>query len=481
MKLLEAELVVFDLDGTLIDSAGDLQQAVNHIFSLHGFPTLAEEVVGSFIGHGIDNLVIKSLKHVKKYQDLKDKEVFDICLQIKTSYEKDCLSKTILCDGALELLETLSFIGKKLVVCTNKPEKIANKILTGLGIGKFFDFVVGGDTCGVLKPDPTVLQFILDKSGFSNSECVFIGDSKTDAVLANSCNVPIVIVATGYKQDKIPEYSILINTINQFLGILKSKTPENDGLEAVMFDVDGTLVSNEEYHLKAFNESFLNANISWVWDDELYTRLLSVTGGLERMKFYQNTYLPENEWMEENVLKKIHLFKTEIYCKFVSEGFLKPREGVVELMKECKKMGLKIAIVTTTSAKNVTILLDRVFDLKEEWFDCIVSGESVKNKKPSMDSYVYALNKLGVCANNCIAIEDSSNGYIASRDAGIKSVITVNNYTVNDNFYDADFIVKSLKINQDSSNILCFPDLLGDCYNKSRFIDLEMLKNYVLK
>ncbi len=216
-------------------------------------------------------------------------------------------------------------------------------------------------------------------------------------------------------------------------------------LKALIFDVDGTLADTErDGHRVAFNQAFQAANLDWDWSIELYGKLLAITGGKERIRHYLEQYNPTFEAPTDltSFIAGLHAAKTEHYCQLLAEGRIPLRTGVERLLQEARDAGLRLAIATTTTMPNVTVLLEQTLGKESlEWFDVIAAGDIVPAKKPAPDIYVYVLEKMGWAAQDCLALEDSENGLISAAQADLKTVITINDYTRNHNFEGAALVL----------------------------------------
>lgn len=203
-------------------------------------------------------------------------------------------------------------------------------------------------------------------------------------------------------------------------------------LKALIFDVDGTLAETEAYHLQAFNCAFKEAGVPWIWGRDLYMSLLSVTGGKERLKHFAARY--DTSFLEtpdiEAKIADLHKLKTKHYSRLVESENSALRPGVERLIREAKREGLRLAIATTTTRSNVTSLLTENFGEDGlDLFEVISASDSAPTKKPAPDVYLYALNKLGLGPENCIAFEDSQNGLLSATAAGIKTIVTPSFFT----------------------------------------------------
>jgi beta-phosphoglucomutase-like phosphatase (HAD superfamily) len=213
-------------------------------------------------------------------------------------------------------------------------------------------------------------------------------------------------------------------------------------LKALIFDVDGTLAETERRgHRIAFNWAFAETGLDWVWDEALYGELLAVTGGKERLRHFITAHGPEVPVADAELdacIENLQALKTRHYIALVESSGIPARPGVIRLMKEALDAGLRLAIATTTTADNVYALLSGSFGPgAPEWFEVIGAGDIVANKKPAPDIYYYVLAELGLAAEECLAIEDSENGILASKGAGIPTIIAVNDYTAGQDFTGA--------------------------------------------
>jgi len=230
-------------------------------------------------------------------------------------------------------------------------------------------------------------------------------------------------------------------------------------LKAVIFDVDGTLADTERNgHRIAFNSAFADAGLDWQWSEELYGKLLAVTGGKERIRYYLDEF--NNSFQRpadiDTFIAGLHAAKTDHYKTLISSGAIPLRSGVHRLLKEAKAAGLRLGIATTTTPDNVTALIESTLGAGAlSWFDVIAAGDVVAAKKPAPDIYNWAMDKMGLEAESCLAIEDSRNGLLSALSAGIKSVlITVNGYTESEEFSGAGLVVSHLGERDDPSRVI---------------------------
>jgi len=221
-----------------------------------------------------------------------------------------------------------------------------------------------------------------------------------------------------------------------------------EGLKALIFDVDGTLADNErDGHRVAFNLAFRGAGLNWEWDVPTYDHLLEVFGGKERLRHYIEVYEPDFEPPGglDVFIRDIHAEKTRHYMDLLKSGAIPLRPGVERLLREARAEGLKLAVASTTTPGNVTVLLrETVGPEGVNWFDVIAAGDMVERKKPAPDVYLLALERLGLDAADCLAIEDAEAGLASARAAGLATVITVNGATAHQSFEGALLVVDHL-------------------------------------
>lgn len=218
-------------------------------------------------------------------------------------------------------------------------------------------------------------------------------------------------------------------------------------LASLIFDVDGTIAETEETHRQSFNHAFTQEGLNWHWSRELYNELLAVTGGQERIRHYIDHHSPAFSKPDclSDFIENLHRVKTRKFHEALSSGRIPLRPGVKRLIHEMRDAGVRLGIATTTTHSNVTTLLETSLDpVASGWFDVIAAGNVVPRKKPAADVYHYILQELGEDPGVCLVIEDSQNGLRAALGAGLKTVITVSQYTQSHDFSGASLVVDHL-------------------------------------
>jgi HAD superfamily hydrolase (TIGR01509 family) len=241
-------------------------------------------------------------------------------------------------------------------------------------------------------------------------------------------------------------------------------------LQALIFDVDGTLADTErDGHRIAFNAAFAEAGLAWDWDAALYGELLAVTGGKERMRFFCERHDPAflQQPDADARIKALHAAKTKHYLALLDKGGIPMQPGVARLMREARAAGLRLAIATTTTPENVTALLPAELMVM---FEIVGAGDTVPRKKPAPDIYLWVLEQLGLPASACLAFEDSANGLKASLAASLPTLVTESEYTLDHDFSGAFAVLSDLGEPGKPSQVR-----RGDMHGK-RFVDVELLK-----
>lgn len=220
-------------------------------------------------------------------------------------------------------------------------------------------------------------------------------------------------------------------------------------LQALIFDVDGTLADTEQAHLAAFNHAFAQEGMGWHWDEALYTELLNISGGKERMLHYWQRVQPDVKDIGgagvRDTIARLHELKTAAYESAVQSGAVSLRPGVLRLMSEAAAANIRLAIATTTSPVNIAALLTKA--IGPDWrthFVAIGDASTAPHKKPHPQVYLQMLAALDLPASECLALEDSNNGLRAATAAGLATIVTPNSFTSHHDFTGALKVVPDL-------------------------------------
>jgi phosphoglycolate phosphatase len=194
--------VLFDLDGTLIDSLPDLTAAVNRMLESWDRPSLSAEAVKALVGGGAETLVAGIFLETGGPVEA---SIPDLLARFMADYEPRSAESTRPWPGVIEVLARLKKLGIALAVCTNKPSRATAEVLDKLDLARFFDVVVGADDTPALKPDPVHVRVILDRLGLSETQAVMVGDSLNDIAAAKAAGVATVAVSFGYAHGPVAD------------------------------------------------------------------------------------------------------------------------------------------------------------------------------------------------------------------------------------------------------------------------------------
>lgn len=230
-------------------------------------------------------------------------------------------------------------------------------------------------------------------------------------------------------------------------------------LEAVLFDVDGTLVDSERHgHRVAFNLAFQTVGLPDRWDEQLYGELLKVTGGKERVHHYLRSRGGEDP-RRGQLVDRIHEAKNAYFLDLVEQGAIAARDGVARLIDELGHTAIRLGVVTTGSQGWVDAIVDQHFGRHR--FEIFVTGEDVSKKKPDPSAYEVALDRLGIAASAVLAVEDSVPGLGAAKAAGLPCVVVVNDYTRDEDFTSADLVLDGYGTADRAATVLSNPHSVG--------------------
>ena len=215
--------ILFDLDGTLVDTAPDLMHAHNHVMKKFGYPTKSTEEIRNLVGQGAGAMLGRSIwgqakKEFGKVQNEKIKK--EMVKEFVDFYGKNIVNESTLIDGVKDFLIWSKKKNISMAVCTNKQEHLAIDLLKKIGIYDFFEYVAGHNTFDYCKPDPRHLTTVIEILNGDLKKTLMIGDSETDANAAKDAGIPLILLEDGYTEKKITD--IYHNhLIKDFVGIEK--------------------------------------------------------------------------------------------------------------------------------------------------------------------------------------------------------------------------------------------------------------------
>ena len=213
--------VLFDLDGTLVDTAPDLMLAHNHVMKKFGYPTKSTEDIRNLVGKGAGALIGRSIwgQAKKEFSKVLDDKIKDeMVKEFVNFYGKNIINESTLINGVKEFLIWCKEQNISMAVCTNKQERLSNDLLKKIGIYDFFEYVAGSDTFDYCKPDPKHLTNVVEILDGDVKKTIMIGDSETDANAAKDAEIPVILLENGYTEKKTTE--IYHNhLIKDFVGI----------------------------------------------------------------------------------------------------------------------------------------------------------------------------------------------------------------------------------------------------------------------
>jgi phosphoglycolate phosphatase len=222
------DLLIFDLDGTLIDSKADLAQAVNAARAHLSLPPIDNESVYSYVGNGAPVLIRKALG--PEFSEDQAKETLDFFLAY---YREHMLDYTTLYPGAREALDRLKTEGVQMAVLTNKPVRFSKAILDGLGVGSHFFQVYGGNSFDQKKPDPVGIEALLTESGVLRESAMMVGDSAVDVLTARNAGIKVCGVTYGFQPETFESEppDILVDSLREMADIVISERSAKGGVQ----------------------------------------------------------------------------------------------------------------------------------------------------------------------------------------------------------------------------------------------------------
>ena len=215
--------ILFDLDGTLVDTAPDLMLAHNHVMKKFGYPTKSTEDIRNLVGKGAGALIGRSIwgQAKKEFSKVLDEKIKDeMVKEFVNFYGKNIVNESTLVTGVKDFLIWCKEQNISMAVCTNKQEHLSNDLLKKIGIYDFFEYVAGSDTFDYCKPDPRHLTNVVEILDGDLKKTIMIGDSETDANAGKAAEIPVILLENGYTEKNTNE--IYHNhLIKDFTGIEK--------------------------------------------------------------------------------------------------------------------------------------------------------------------------------------------------------------------------------------------------------------------
>ena len=215
--------ILFDLDGTLVDTAPDLMLAHNHVMRKFGYPSKSTEDIRNLVGKGAGALIGRSIwgQAKKEFSKVLDEKIKDEMIkEFVDYYGKNIKNESTLITGVKDFLIWCKEQNISMAVCTNKQEYLSNDLLKKIGIYDFFEYVAGSDTFDYCKPDPRHLTNVVEILDGDIKKTIMIGDSETDANAAKAAEIPVILLENGYTEKNTTE--IYHNhLIKDFIGIEK--------------------------------------------------------------------------------------------------------------------------------------------------------------------------------------------------------------------------------------------------------------------
>ena len=215
--------ILFDLDGTLVDTAPDLMNAHNHVMKKFGFKTKTTNEIRNLVGKGAGAMIGRSIwgQAKKEFSKVTDQKIKDeMVKEFVNFYGKNINNDSTLINGIKDFLKWCKDQNISMAVCTNKQEYLSIDLLKKIGIYDFFEYVAGSDTFDYCKPDPRHLTSVVEILDGDVNKTIMIGDSETDANAAKAAEIPVILLENGYTEKNTTE--IYHNhLIKDFIGIEK--------------------------------------------------------------------------------------------------------------------------------------------------------------------------------------------------------------------------------------------------------------------
>ena len=215
--------ILFDLDGTLVDTAPDLMRAHNHVMKKYGFPTKSTKDIRNLMGQGAGAMIGRSIwgQAKKEFGKIDDQKIkTEMVKEFINYYGNNIINESTLINGVEEFLKWCQGKNISMAVCTNKQEHLAIDLLKKIGIYDYFEYVAGSNTFDYCKPDPRHITSIIEILGGDIKKSLMIGDSETDANAARAASIPVILLENGYTEKNTNE--IYHNhLIKDFIGVEK--------------------------------------------------------------------------------------------------------------------------------------------------------------------------------------------------------------------------------------------------------------------
>ena len=215
MTIQNKKLFIFDLDGTLVDTAPDFKNSINYMLNELNETEVTLEEIRNWVGYGAKELIRRTVLDKNIPHD--EKRIEEMLKIFLVHYTHNIDDDSVLFNNVKNVLEFLKNNGVKLAVCTNKMERLSNILLEKLNVLHMFDYLVGGDSLSKSKPDPFPLLNICEKLNIETSDSIMIGDSVTDLNAGKGAGMPVVLVSYGYTDNKdiYNEADLVINDFSQ--------------------------------------------------------------------------------------------------------------------------------------------------------------------------------------------------------------------------------------------------------------------------
>ncbi len=215
--------IIFDLDGTLVDTAPDLMNAHNYVMKKFGFETKTSEDIKNLVGKGAKSLIGRSVwgqarKELSKVNDEAIKK--EMVTEFINYYSKNIANESKLVNGALEFLNWCKKNNISMGICTNKQDYLAIDLLKKINVYDYFEYIAGSNTFDYCKPDPRHLTNVIEIMQGDIKKSLMIGDSETDSNTAKSAEIPFILLEDGYTEKKVTEIPH-DHLIKDFIGIEK--------------------------------------------------------------------------------------------------------------------------------------------------------------------------------------------------------------------------------------------------------------------